>query len=311
MKYSYAQLGGLDTGFFRIGGTGLANLLFPWAHFVVGTSRYGLKPLAPTWPQFKTGPLLRAETDKRFYADLFRVPPDQVSGLRKMLLLATLPRVSQADFDNAATTRESRLVEFDQKGPMFDWILNEHALVKQELLRITRDHHKAALQFDFRNSISVHVRLGDFQVESLQTPIEWFAGAIREVRRTVGSDIRVHIFSDGTDDELRPLLDLARVSRIGFGSSIADLLGLSCAKVLIANGGSSFSKWASYIGRMPVIWRTGTLYQKLYSENAGSEIEWQPGEGFTEAFTQCLISATKSSKPGVANPTAAPAYQPS
>jgi hypothetical protein len=225
-----------------------------------------------------------------------------------MRLLASLPRVSQVEFSSSAKLDgQSHLVEFDQIGPMFDYILGEHDLVKQELWRITRQHHKAALQYDFRNSISVHVRLGDFKVESLQTPIDWFVGAIKEVRRTIGSGIRVHIFSDGTDDELRPLLDLPQVSRLGFGSSIADILGLSCANALIANGGSTFSKWASYLGRMPVVWGLGTLYQKLYRENTNAEIEWQPGEAFPEGFTQCLIAAMNSSySVGAAWPTPAP-----
>lgn len=307
VEYSYAKLSAVDLVICRLGGTGLGNLLFPWAHFVVGTSKYDLKPLAPTWPQIKMGPLLRGETDRRFYSDLFLTPKEQVSGISKMLLLARLPRVSQADFaSNTRSDGRSRLVEFDQNGPMFDYILNDYALVKQELLRITRQHHKAALQYDFTNSISVHVRLGDFKVESLQTPIEWFLEAIKEVRRTIGAGIKVHIFSDGTDDELRPLLDLPRVSRISFGSSIADLLGLSCANILIANGGSTFSKWASYLGRMPVMWRVGTLYQNLYHENAVAEIEWQPGEALPDGFSKSLMPATISSHVvGTAHPTVA------
>lgn len=290
--YSYAKLSSIDLGFFRVGGTGLGNLLFPWAHFVIGTAKYGLRPIAPTWPQLKTGPLIRREADSRFYSDLFRTPPDQIHGIHKLLLLGTLPRISHVDYaTNTPANGKSCIVEFDQTGPMFDQILNDSDLVKRELLRITRPNHKGALYYDFRSSISVHVRLGDFKVESLQTPLEWFVGAIRQVRQMVDAKMRVYIFSDGTDDELKMLLDLPCVSRLSFGSSIGDLLGLTCANILIANGGSTFSKWASYLGRMPVIWRVGTLYQKLYAANVGSEVEWSPGTFLPDQFIKSLSSA--------------------
>jgi len=291
--YSYAKLSERDLGLLRIGGTGLGNLLLTWAEFVVGTGKYGLTPIAPTWPQFKLGPFARNERDKRHYRDLFLKAPGEVSGIRKLKLLSTLPRIPVADLANGSlpgsiANGRGLLVEFDNAGALFKRILADHKFVRSELLRITRPKHKTGLEHDFGQSISVHVRLGDFRVESLENPISWYVGAINEVRRDIGSDLPVHVFSDGDDADLGPILNIRGTNRIGFGSSIADMWALSSANILIATGGSTFSKWASYLGRMPVIYPPGTLYQKLYLENPVSEVEWREGESFSSAFVEQL-----------------------
>ena len=291
--YSYAKLSERDLGLLRLGGTGLGNLLLTWAEFVVGTGKYGLTPIAPTWPQFKFGPIARHESDKRFYSDLFIRAPGEVTGLKKLRLLSTLPRIGAAELTNGSRPRplangRDLLVEFDNGGALFSKILQDHAFVRSELLRITRDRHKRGLEHDFRRSVSVHVRLGDFRVESLQTPIQWYAGAINAVRNAVGADLPVYVFSDGNDSELQPILSIPGTTRLEFGSSIADIWALSAANILIAAGGSTFSKWASYLGRMPVVYPPGTLYHKLYYENPAAEVEWLTGEPFSFAFIEQL-----------------------
>ncbi len=102
----------------------------------------------------------------------------------------------------------------------------------------------------------------------------------------------VCIFSDGSSDDLGPLLALPLTQRLTFGSSIADLLALSYANVLITSGGSSFSQWASYLGRMPVIWRTGTNYPKLYYDHPELEVECQGGFGLPTQFLDYIRMKT-------------------
>jgi len=291
--YSYARLSEVDLGFLRIGGAGLGNLLVTWAEFVTGTARYGLIPIAPTWPQFKLGPLVRNESDKRFYRDLFVRAPGEVSGIKKLKLLSRLPRIPAAEFANSFVPRPSVnsrevLVEFANAGSLFENILKDHAFIRSELLKITREEHKSGLQHDFHRSISVHVRLGDFRVESLRTSAEWYTATIAAIRRAVGSDLPVYVFSDGENKELKPILNLPATTRLAFGSSLADMWALSAADILVASGGSTFSKWASYLGRMPVVYPPGTLYHRLYYENQAAEVKWSEGETFSSAFVEQL-----------------------
>ena len=80
------------------------------------------------------------------------------------------------------------------------------------------------------------------------------------------------MFSDASDEELRPLLGRPNVQRAFFGSSVADLLAMSTASVLIASG-STFSMWAAYLGRMPVIWPKDQRRQRLHGDAWEYEVE--------------------------------------
>jgi hypothetical protein len=283
-------------GFLRLFGPGLGNLLFPWARFVVASRQYGLTPIAPAWPQFKWGTVKRGETDKRFYFGLFRAPAGQITGWRKALLLSRLRPVPEDAFRVAAEARRDEadcVVVFEGLGDYFEAVRDHHQYVRDQLLLMTRPEHKAGLTHDFRHSISVHVRLGDFGPPAgtavlppgscTRLPLAWYRHVILQIRAAADADVPVHIFSDGTDEELAPLLQLPRVRRLTFGSSIADLLALSRACVLIASG-STFSRWASYLGRMPVVMYPGALGQHLYYENPAAEVECGTDECLPDDF---------------------------
>ena len=281
MRYSYARLGGIDTGIFRLGGTGLGNLLFPWARFIVATHKHGLVPIYPTWFQIKLGPLLRNERDKRFYLDLFRPPAGHIHGFRKLLLLSALEKVQESDLERLKAQPDF-IVAFKGMAGHFQPILKDHVLVLTELLNMIRDKHIKNLTESLRKSIGVHVRRGDFTplkgelpapaAVNCQIPLSWYISQIEQLRQVVGPQTSVNVFSDGSSEELSELLALKNIRRVNFGSSVADLLALSRSGILVASG-STFSMWASYLGRMPVIWHAGQLKQKLYYDFEGFETE--------------------------------------
>jgi hypothetical protein len=171
------------------------------------------------------------------------------------------------------------------------------------LLRITRAQHKTALTFPFAGSISAHVRLGDFrQAQSaadlvsgeggVRLPLTWYVRVIERVRKHLGRLAPVFVFSDDYDAELRPLLQMPNTRRLSFGSSISDLIALSRANVLVASN-STFSMWASYLGRPPVIWHKGLLRQGLYgiSTTNNREIECAESDEIPDGFWQHLPRA--------------------
>jgi hypothetical protein len=49
---------------------------------------------------------------------------------------------------------------------------------------------------------------------------------------------------------------------------------MSRARVLVASS-STFSMWAAYLGRMPVVWRSGTVVHRIYGDE-GAEAEVGP-----------------------------------
>ncbi len=290
MLYSYAQLSPNDFGLFRLSSLGLGNLLLPWARFIVASKKYNLKPIYPTWNQVRIGAILRGEIDKKFYHDLFCRPHSQIGSLKKTFLLNTIRKITEKDFYETYVKDDSSFDEdiivvfegMDIYNP-FSAILPDHKLVFDELINITRCEHKNGLRFSFDRSISIHVRLGDFSIpkneavlksgaQNYRIPISWYVNQVKQLRQQVNRDVPVYIFSDGRNDELSELLSLPNCQRISFGSSIADILALSQSNILIASG-STFSMWASYLGRMPVIWYKGQLRQRLYYEKDLVEFE--------------------------------------
>lgn len=302
--YSYARLGGIDFGLFRFPGMGLGNLLFPWARFMVATRKHHLIPICPTWFQIKIGPILRNESDKRFYHGLFQNPPGHITGYQKLYLLNALKKVKESDLEQFLqqknSIKQNVVVVFSGMTGQFAPILKDHGFILAELLKITRQEHKQGFTESFRKIIGVHVRRGDFASPenervlvngsvNYRIPLSWYIRQIKQLREVVGTDIPVHIFSDGTDEELSELFELHNVKRMNFGSSLADLLALSQSGILIASG-STFSMWASYLGRMPVIWHKGQLKQRLYYEMEGMEIECDHHSKLPESFINHLES---------------------
>ena len=278
----------MDFSLFRILGAGLGNLLFPWARSILATNKYGLTPISPTWFQLKLGPVLRKENDKRFYFNLFKKNPKEIIGIRKLILLLKHSSVTEEYLlylksSISPQKNETKIIVFMGLKDYFNSIIKEHAFIYDKLLSITRNEHKKGLAFDFRRSISVHIRLGDFKGVR-ETPIQWYINTINKLRADVGHDWPVYIFSDGTDEELMPVMRLPNAARLTFGSSLADLLALSKAHILIGSGGSTFSQWASFLGRMPVIWPSGSLTQHLYYDNALLEIECDQEEKLPDSF---------------------------
>jgi hypothetical protein len=299
MTYAYAKLTGHDLGIVRVSGLGLGNLLIPWARSLVAARRHGLRAIWPTWCQLRIGPVLRGEQDKKHYCGLFRATPSYVRGFAKLRLLTLAPRRSESVLASPGDGPEpATVIVFEGMAGRFAPILGEHQLVRQELLAITRPEHGAAAAWQPGPSVSVHVRLGDFATPgdtapleegtvNLRIPIEWYRDRAEEIRAAMRTQCPVYVFSDGTDAELGPLLDLPGARRAAFGSSVADLWALSRSYVLVASG-STFSMWASYLGRMPVVWHRGQFRQRLYDEAGGIEVECEPGGSLPDGARERL-----------------------
>lgn len=279
--YTFASFTRGESLGFRLGGPGLGNLLFPWSRAVVFAKKHNLKRINSTWKTIKLGPIIRGEFDKRFYTDLFQ--EHEIGGLKKTILLNFAEKIDEKDGEEALATcsLRPRVIVFKGLENSFNPILNDHETVKSELLKIVSTKHKEAANKFEKNGISVHIRMGDFTTPpneeilragkwNYRLPTKWYANVIENIRKSMGKEIRVNIFSDGTDDELREVLKLPNTHRCFYGSAISDLLALSESPVLIASA-STFSMWASYLGRMPTIWFPGTHRVKMFKMDESFE----------------------------------------
>lgn len=289
MSVIYPNLGGVDLGLFRFTGPGLGNLLLPWARAIVAARTRGLPILWPTWPQIKFGPVVRGERDVRFYSDLFARPAGYIGGPRKLACLLGLRRVAEEELGDHQRSRS--LVVFRGLKDYFASLLSHRELVRRELVSISRPEHARFASLE-RRSIAVHVRLGDFTPppsldllrsgnQCFRIPLEWYVHAVESVRRHL-SDWEVEVFSDGSDDELGPLLSLKRAKRVSCGSALADMFALSRARVLVGSA-STFSSWAAFLGGMPSIWFTG-----LKPNLGRSETAIETGQALPSDFSATL-----------------------
>jgi hypothetical protein len=266
---------------------GLANMLIPWARAEVFGMRHGLRMLAPRWFMPRIGPILRRERDPRFYTGQFS-SRGYVRGLRKWAVLARARRVSEDEGDALAKAGFSGspvVVQFTSYERWFQGLLEHRIFVKRRLHEILSGRVKALVRQPIGGAVvAVHLRRGDMRVMRPGEPYdernwgtmsdEWFLGAIRSVRGALGEDAPVAIFSDGTDAQLAPFLDLPNTRRAPAASAVVDLIRLSRARVLITTGTSSFSAWAAYLGGMPSVWYPGLRGRFLPpAEGLGEMIE--------------------------------------
>lgn len=277
---------------------GLGHMMGAWARCVVWTRTHSVPMLAPQWRQFRIGPYLRRELDKRSYHPLF-TSDGYVDGVPRLAAIALARRVPEADAEAAlvAGGRGPTLVVFhDDLG--WETMRNHRDLLLSELLRITRPEYvrPALVREPF---IGVHVRRGDFTQtaaeaalragrKNLRTPIEWYADALTYLRSRLGGQQPARVFSDGTDAELGPLLGLPAVTRAPNREAITDILALSQASAVVASG-SGFSQWACFLGQVPSLWFPGQHHYALTADGEPPrELEWEPGRHLPDVFVDAV-----------------------
>jgi hypothetical protein len=291
MIFCYPKLSKWDLLYLRLGGSGLGNLLFPWARAKILARQHGYQFVPPAWQQLKLGPFLRGELDKRNYFLLFRCLPTEVCGFRRFKLLLLGRRVSEHLHKTAV---DGDVVVISGMRDLFNDILPYSDYLHNELISMLRINRLTDLmcQIGASDSIAVHVRFGDFMAAhqnvrkqggaNCRQPIEWYAAAIDSVRSAIGENTPVNVFSDADDAELAPILSMPSVHRVRGNGAIEDILLIASHRLLIASG-STFSMWASFLGQIPTVWFPGQKKFQLVRHES-SEVEFEPGNPLPPTF---------------------------
>lgn len=159
--YAYPRLSKADFCYFRIGGDGLANLLFCWARCLVTARRNGWRMIWPTWLSFKPKNWKVNPYDVRTYGDLFQRTAVYGVGLCKLPQVAFRKWVNEADVAHQPPPPGSGVM-FRGMAGRFQPFLQELGVVKAALLEMTRPQHLAAYEVPAAPAIGIHLRLGDF-----------------------------------------------------------------------------------------------------------------------------------------------------
>lgn len=280
---------------------GLGNKLFPWARAVIYKQLFGGEIIGPDWQNYlKIGPYLRGERDKRHYMNLFNN-----TGYQSRVYSSLFKKV----------VRESDFLKKDIKDFYLDYVVeikgfigegipsyfelirNHSPVVHKELLKISNNKLLKPLK-DYSDFIGVHIRLSDFievkdRLElkeklnnslNYRLPLSWYIAAIKEVRKLYGYNKKVLIFSDGSESQLKTLLDLRNVDLVRGNSALTDLLALSKSDIVVASG-STFSMWSVYLGQCNSIFFPNTMRGTLLSDDnlkTSFQLQWEEGEEFPD-----------------------------
>jgi hypothetical protein len=253
----------------RLPHAGLGNRLFPWARCRVFSLATGVPMLATSWTQLTLGPLLRGQRDLRLYHDLFRPTEAEIGGWRRWWLRWSATELPEpAELTSAAGRRPPRgskhqVVVFAGEQDHFRRLNGWEDVLHAQLRAMTRPRWLRRGDRVAGAPIGIHVRRGDFRDAEtaadfrtrggLRTPISWYVESLEAIREVAGVRAGAFVVSDGTAEELRELLAVPGVLPVATGAAIGDLLALSRSKLLIASGGSTFSAWGAFLGRMPAV----------------------------------------------------------
>ncbi|MEM7577869.1 MAG: hypothetical protein AAF328_10380 [Planctomycetota bacterium] len=252
-----------------LGRAGLANRLFCWGRAQAAAERYGLPMLAPQWVKMKIGPILRGERDKRFYLGLFR-PEGYVTGPKAWWIQRRYDVIRELDFAaRLQRAGDPTIVNFFDMVDFFRPIYTDAEVLRRRLWDITAPWVKEAVDAHRTHvgPVALHVRRGDMpevapgqvvnQKTLCQLPTGWFVNVVKSLQRAHGRDTPVSVFSDGTDEQLEPILALPNVRRVEGGSALADIWLMAHAKVIATSGPSTFGQWAVYLGGSGAVWYPG------------------------------------------------------
>lgn len=238
----------------RLPRSGLGNKLFVWARALVFARHHGLPLVVTGWCTPRWRALLKGE-DARIYWNYFtpwnELPASQRSRARV---------VSEPSLD-AVLPGDATVYEFSEMPhwkTCFEGLREHRELIRSELfghLTAARRREIAAVS---RPMICLQIRMGDFralkeheqfsQVGGVRTPLDYFRQWIEDFRAVQGSDLAVTIVSDGSAQELAPLLAMPNVTHTQGRSGLADLILMADSRLLVCSAGSTFSEWGGFLG---------------------------------------------------------------
>ncbi|EHR70150.1 hypothetical protein BurJ1DRAFT_1278 [Burkholderiales bacterium JOSHI_001] len=144
-------------------------------------------------------------------------------------------------------------------------------------------------------TVAMHVRLGDFSSgrEPLEAyrgefnvsiPLQWFIEIGTRLRQAWGDRLQFQVFSDGTPEQLAPLIKAVGPvdTSCTWPSDVSDLLAMSSADLLVCSI-SSYSLWAAALSKGPYLWFAPQL--QVHEGSWGSIWGHEPGQGADASLT--------------------------
>lgn len=256
-------------------------MLLLWARALVFARQNNFKLIITPWWGFRWGALLRKERKKRIYWKYFKetgiLQLFQFNILKVFKVIIQEPKIEIIDKNSIPINSVFEFNKVMTDYDLFGALRPHQQLINKELMDLL--HPSKKLQFLNQKVpvIGVHIRRGDFKLGSTLTELDFFIKAIVLVRKELGEDTPVTIFTDADEHEIKEVLQLPHIKIAEKNADIVDILLLSKSKVLILSAGSTFSYWAAFLSNAFVIkssidWLKLIKYDNV--ETGYREIEW-------------------------------------
>ncbi|MCX7113644.1 MAG: hypothetical protein NTX45_26885 [Proteobacteria bacterium] len=252
------QVPGVDIGPFRIGGPGLANLLWLWAKCIVFSHLTGAAIVWPQWNQLKPRSLLRGERSMGWYWAFFTQPEtgyipyrDRASSQQASgeLILKNLLEGKEVNIQEG-----SHYIMSNLGGPFTSMFEYRH-LIHDAWSKMINKPEK----YTFNNSLhfpvlAVHLRRGDFRIKGLSADLKSTEKLLNKVCHDF-TDYHIYLMTDADAKDYSFWQIIPdRIENATTGNTVMDLLFLSRVDYLIGTANSSYSRFAAFLGGMPVSW---------------------------------------------------------
>ena len=145
----------------------------------------------------------------------------------------------------------------------------ERELIKKAFFDVVGSPIISAVKQTRTSDIHLHIRRGDFRkIDYVElTPLSFFQELIKDIRRAAKKELSVSIFTDGTKEEMLPLLEMNMVKMASPNPDLADLILLSKSPIMVISNGSSFSYWAAFLSEGSVLLHPQINYYKPLRPN--------------------------------------------
>ena len=249
---------------------GIGNKLIVWARALVFAHVNNKLLFVSNWADFKIGPFLRMEKQKRQYFGNFN-QTNKLSFFRYVYLIF----IGKTMYDPALEVLKQKdqnfsLYKFEKISSWkdyFEGIRDYRDLIIESFFKMVSKNTINKVNLSKIPVIGVHVRLSDFKeagldqeigsTPNLRTPLSYYVKVIQIIRKTFGGSLPVTIFSDGHDEELECFLEIPGVRLAKKNSAIVDLILLSQSQCIVVSPMSTFSYWASFLSDAIIIKHPG------------------------------------------------------
>lgn len=302
----------------RTQGHGLGNELVPWARAFLASQVLGARLLPPAFGM-----------NRRSYWRDFQTPPDDWIYNRAIERLLPVVEFTEADYrahggaDVVAALRSFAAAHKLKQRSTYVlvteglWGGYYHIQAARDFIRSTlyRSRYAAANLLQLRDRIDpdkilvgMHVRLGDFKPPgSLGTyrraaneslPLEWFRNVALSLRRALGEQLQLLLVSDGTQEQLQPLLDIVPCVTTGDlpNGDCSDALALADADLLLCSA-STYSTLAAFLSDSPYVFFAPSLHRHpegCYSTGDAAFEPQQPGSPRERALREFVAVAARN-----------------